>query len=406
LKISTPVLNEREATMNKKYVVMLILSVMLFLTASVCLAQGRQVIAVNNPLRVDPKEYLDKIKLPSGFKIEMYAENVEGARSMAWGAKGTLFVGTFRQGRNIPGKVYALIDRNRDFKADTVLTIAQGLNMPNGLAFRNGDLYVAEISRITKLENVEAQLFAPPQPQVINASFPTDTWHGWKFIRFGPDGKLYVPVGAPCNTCERQEGIFASITRMNPDGSGLEIYAKGIRNTVGFDWHPTTKELWFTENGRDEMGDDIPPEEVNHAPRAGLHFGFPYRYGKALIDTAFKTNMSAEQFQPAAIELPAHVAALGMRFYTGKSFPREYQQQIFIAEHGSWNRSVPDGYRISLVKLKKNRAVSYENFATGWLQNNQYWGRPVDVQVMLDGSLLVSDDFANCIYRISYSRRK
>jgi len=286
------------------------------------------------------------------------------------------------------------------------MTIAQGLNMPNGVAFRNGALYIAEISRVTKFDNIEAQLFAPPPPQVINAGFPSDTWHGWKFIRFGPDGKLYVPVGAPCNTCERQEEIFASITRMNPDGSGLEIYAKGIRNTVGFDWHPATKELWFTENGRDEMGDDIPPEELNHAPRAGLHFGFPYRYGKALIDTAFKTNMRPEQFQPAAIELPAHVAALGMRFYTGKSFPREYHQQIFIAEHGSWNRSVPDGYRVSLVKLRNNRAVSYEHFATGWLQNNQYWGRPVDVLVMPDGSLLVSDDFANCIYRISYSRQK
>jgi len=392
--------------MNKKYVVISILVSALFLISTACPAQGRQTTRVNNPLKINPKDYLDKIKLPSGFKIEMYAENVEGARSLALGAKGTLFVGTFRAGRNVPGKVYAIIDRNNDFKADTVMTIAKELNMPNGVAFHNGDLYVAEISRVTKFENIEEHLFASPQPQVINDRFPTDTWHGWKFIRFGPDGKLYVPVGAPCNTCERKEEIFASITRMNPDGSGLEIYAKGIRNSVGFDWHPVTKELWFTENGRDEMGDDIPPEELNHAPRPGLHFGFPYRYGKAIIDTAFKTTMRAEQFQPAAIELPAHVAALGMRFYTGAAFPREDLQQIFIAEHGSWNRSVPDGYRVSVVKLKNNRAIGYEHFATGWLQQNQYWGRPVDVLVMPDGSLLVSDDFANCIYRISYSRRK
>jgi len=390
--------------MKAKYMVIPALALALLLASANGQAQERQVVSVNNPMPVNPRDYLDKIKLPPGFKIEMYAENVEGARSMALGAKGTLFVGTRRRGRNIPGKVYAIIDKNNDFKADEVITIATELNVPNGVAFHKGDLYVAEISRVIKFENIENQLAAPPQPKVINDRFPTDTWHGWKFIRFGPDGKLYVPVGAPCNTCERKEDIFATITRMNADGAALEIFAKGIRNTVGFDWHPATKELWFTENGRDEMGDDIPPEELNHAPQPGLHFGFPYRYGKALIDTTFKTAMRADQFQPAAIELPAHVAALGMRFYTGNSFPQEYHQQIFIAEHGSWNRSVPDGYRVSLVKLRSNRAASYEHFAAGWLQQNQYWGRPVDVLVMPDGSLLVSDDFANCIYRIVYSR--
>ncbi len=392
--------------MEAKFILIAALSFALLPASVNGQAQERQVVSVNNPMQVNPKDYLDKIKLPPGFKIEMYAENVEGARSMALGAKGTLFVGTRRRGRTIPGKVYAIIDKNNDFKADEVITIARDLNVPNGVAFHKGDLYVAEISRVIKFENIESQLAAPPQPKVINDRFPTDPWHGWKFIRFGPDGKLYVPVGAPCNTCERKEDIFATITRMNSDGSELEIYATGIRNTVGFDWHPVTKELWFTENGRDEMGDDIPPEEVNHAPRPGLHFGFPYRYGKALIDTTFKTAMREDQLQPAAIELPAHVAALGMRFYSGTSFPKEYHQQIFIAEHGSWNRSVPDGYRVSLVKLQNNRAVSYEHFATGWLQQNQYWGRPVDVLVMPDGSLLVSDDFANCIYRIVYSRRK
>ncbi len=369
-------------------------------------AQAQQTVAVNNPMKVDPKNYLDHIKLPPGFKIMMYAENVEGARSMALGAKGTLFVGTFEQRGKAPGKVHAVIDRNNDFKGEQVITIAQDLNMPNGVAFHQGDLYVAEISRVLKFNNIEEQLATPPQPQVIYDRFPTDTWHGWKFIRFGPDGKLYVPVGAPCNTCERKEEVFSSITRMNPDGSGFEIFAKGMRNSVGFDWHPVTSELWFTDNGRDEMGDDVPPEELNHAPRPGLHFGFPYRYGKAVIDTTFKTTLREDQFQPAAIELPAHVAPLGMRFYTASAFPAEYHRQIFLAEHGSWNRSVPNGYRVSVVKLKDNRVVSYEHFATGWLQNNQYWGRPVDVQTLSDGSLLVSDDFANCIYRIVYSPQK
>jgi glucose/arabinose dehydrogenase len=239
---------------------------------------------------------------------------------------------------------------------------------------------------------------------VVNDKYPTNGWHGWKFIRFGPDGKLYVPVGAPCNTCERKEEIFASITRLNPDGSNLEIFAKGIRNTVGFDWHPETNELWFTENGRDEWGDDIPPEEINHAPKPGLHFGFPYRFGKSLVDTLHKTTLPAEAFAPAAIEMPAHTAPLGMRFYGGSLFPPEYRHRIFLAEHGSWNRSKPNGYRVSVVRLEGNRAVSYEPFATGWLMDEKYWGRPVDVLVMPDGALLVSDDFANCLYRISYEK--
>jgi glucose/arabinose dehydrogenase len=371
----------------------------LFSCEAFCQSQRRRPTVADNPMRVEVKAYLKRIHLPAGFKIDLFAENVEGARSMALGQKGTVFVGTRKT-----GKVYAILDKNNDHKADQILTIAGSLNNPNGVAFRNGDLYVAEINRILRFAKIEENLSRPPQPVIVNDSYPTNTWHGWKFIRFGPDGKLYVPVGAPCNTCEREEAIFASITRIDPDGTNLEIFARGIRNTVGFDWHPETKELWFTENGRDEMGDDIPPEELNHAPRPGLHFGFPYRYGKSLVDTAYKTTMPAEAFQPAAIEMPAHTAPLGMRFYTGNAFPQEYHHQIFLAEHGSWNRSKPDGYRVSLVRLKENLAVRYEHFATGWLINDKYWGRPVDVLVMPDGSLLVSDDFANCIYRISYEK--
>ncbi len=386
--------------MRGKKVVLVLFSCLLI--AIIVLAQKKKVIDVDNPLHVDVKEYVKKIHLPPGFQIDLFAENVECARSMTLGKNGTVFVGTRRVGDKVPGKVYAIVDQNKDGKADKVLTIAQGLNVPNGVAFYQGDLYVAEISRILRYPKIEESLNNPPKPIVVYDKYPKDTWHGWKFIRFGPDNKLYVPVGAPCNTCERKEDIFATITRINPDGSEFEIFAKGIRNTVGFDWHPVTKELWFTENGRDEMGDDIPPEELNYAPKPGLHFGFPYWFGKSLQDKFYKPAIALKDTQPAAIEMQAHTAPLGVRFYTGTSFPKEYQHQIFIAHHGSWNRSKLIGYKVSIVKLDANRAVSSDDFATGWLIDNKYWGRPVDVQVMPDGALLVSDDFANCIYRINY----
>lgn len=340
---------------------------------------------------------LGEINLPPGFAIEVYAPNVPGARSMALGAKGTLFVGTRGE-----GKVYALVDKgNRRIE---VLPIASGLNQPNGVAFRDGALYVAEVSRVLRFDNIEARLTNPPRPVVVNGSFPTETPHGWKFIRFGPDGRLYVPVGAPCNVCKSKDPRFATIMRMDPDGSKLEIFARGVRNTVGFDWHPLTSELWFTDNGRDWMGDDLPPDELNRAPVKGLHFGFPCWHGRNIADPEFGRGMKKGEFVPPEIELPAHVASLGMRFYTGNMFPAEYRNQIFIAEHGSWNRREPIGYRITLVRLKGHRAVSYQVFADGWLQSGNAWGRPVDLQVMPDGSLLVSDDKAGAIYRISYRK--
>jgi glucose/arabinose dehydrogenase len=331
----------------------------------------------------------------------VYAAGVANARSMALSPQGTLFVGN-RSGRN----VYAVVDRDKDHQADTVFTIASGLNMPNGMAFRDGALYVAEVNRILRYDNVESLLSNPPSPVVVNDKFPTDRHHGWKFIRFGPDGLLYVPVGAPCNVCDKSSANpqYASITRMKPDGSGLEVFASGVRNTVGFDWHPLTKELWFTDNGRDMMGDDIPPDELNHAARGGMHFGFPYCHGKNIADPEFGANSRCDEFTAPVQELGPHVAALGMRFYTGRMFPQEYQNQIFIAEHGSWNRSTPIGYRITVVRLEGNRSVKYEVFAEGWLQDRKAWGRPVDVLVMPDGALLVSDDHANAIYRISYER--
>jgi glucose/arabinose dehydrogenase len=341
--------------------------------------------------------YLKDITLPPGFSINIYADNVENARSLVLGDNGTLFVGT-----RSAGKVYAVLDRNRDAMADEVITIAHGLNMPNGVAFRKGSLYVAEVSRILRYDKIESRLKNPPKPVIVTDSFPKDTHHGWKFIRFGPDDKLYVPVGAPCNVCEPSNEIYASITRIDPDGSHPEIFAHGVRNTVGFDWRPKTGVLWFTDNGRDWMGDDIPPDELNRAPRKDMDFGFPYCHGGTIADPEFGSKRRCEEFVPPAMALGPHVAALGMRFYTGTMFPDQYRNQIFIAEHGSWNRTSPIGYRISLVRLSGNRAISYEVFAKGWLKNGRAWGRPVDVLVMPDGALLVSDDRAGVIYRISH----
>jgi len=359
--------------------------------------------AVNNPRPIPVAEGLQRIKLPPGFVIDLYADKVGGARSMALSPNGILYVGTFTEwGKKPSGKVYALRDKDGDGRAEEVRTIAEGLDHPNGVAWHEGGLYVAEISRILRFRDMDNNLDKPPEPEVVGAPFPKDFHHGWKFIRFSPDGRLYVPVGAPCNTCEPDDQ-HAGIWRMQPDGSGREVFARGIRNSVGFDWHPVTGELWFTDNGGDDLGDDIPPEELNRAPKAGLHFGYPWRYGKSLLDPSFKTTRPASDFTPAALEMPAHRAGLGIRFYTGRQFPARYHQQIFIAHHGSWNRAQPDGYRVSLATLKGNEVAGYEDFATGWLEGDHYWGRPVDVEVAPDGSLLVSDDFAGVIYRIRYT---
>ena len=338
---------------------------------------------------------LDKIKLPPGFRIGIYAD-VPGARSLTLGPPGVVFVGS-----RDAGAVYALVDEGGSGKA-SVITIACGLDSPNGVAYRDGALYVAEISRVLRYDNIIANLRQPPAPVVVNDSFPGERMHGWKFIAFGPDGKLYVPVGAPFNIGVSSDSRFATIMSMNPDGSQLEIYAQGIRNTVGFDWDPLTGDLWFTDNGRDWLGDNLPPDELNHAPGPGLHFGYPYYYGGNIPDPEFRDHPDPAAFTPPALPLQAHAAALGMRFYTGGMFPAEYRNQIFIAEHGSWNRTTPVGYRIMLVRLQDRQPVSYEVFAEGWLEGMLAWGRPVDVLVMPDGALLVSDDKADAVYRISY----
>ena len=337
---------------------------------------------------------LESITLPAGFAIELVAR-VENAREMALGAKGTLFVGSMQA-----GKVYAV--RLYPGAPAEVLTIATGLSLPVGVAVRGDALYVSAIDRVLRFDDIENRLTSPPKPVVVTDRLPKDRHHGWKFIAFGPDGKLYVPVGAPCNICEPEANRYANIMRMNPDGSGLETFARGIRNTVGFDWDPRTQELWFTDNGRDWLGDDSPPDELNHAPKAGMHFGFPYCHGATISDPEFGRRRPCADFTPPVQNLGPHVAALGMRFYTGTQFPEAYRNQILIAEHGSWNRSKKIGYRVSLVRVENGKGVAYEPFATGWLQGETPWGRPADVLVMPDGSLLVSDDYAGAIYRITY----
>jgi glucose/arabinose dehydrogenase len=336
---------------------------------------------------------LDKIKLPPGFAIELLAR-VPAAREMTLGKDGTLFVGS------LESKVYAV--SLKPGSAASIRTIASGLNRPVGVAFHDGALYVSSVNRIVRLDDIEHRLDHPPTPAVVTDKFPSDAQHGWKFIAFGPDGKLYVPVGAPCNICEPDADRYGIITRINPDGSGLEVYARGLRNSVGFDWDPRTRELWFTNNGRDYLGDDAPPDTLHHAPKPGLNFGYPYCHAGTIPDPEYGKKHACSEFAQPAQNLGPHVAPLGMRFYTGTQFPAAYRTQIFIAEHGSWNRTHKIGYRVTVVRLQDGRAVSYEPFATGWLQGETAWGRPADVLVAKDGSLYVSDDHAGAIYRISY----
>lgn len=355
------------------------------------------------PPQIPADPMLSLISLPEGFSISLYSNEVPGARSLALGTGGTLFVGTRSK------TVYALRDIDGDNYAETVHIVADNLNVPNGVVFRDGNLYVAEISRILRYDKIESRLSSPPDPVVIIDTLPRDTHHGWKFIRFGPDGKLYVPVGAPCNICKRDDERYAAVLRVGPDGSNLEVFAHGVRNTVGFDWHPESDVLWFTDNGRDNISsdprinDNSPPDELNRAGEAGLHFGFPYCHGVDVQDPQFGPERNCGEFTPPQWELPAHVAALGMRFYTGSMFPAFWKNVIFIAEHGSWNRSVPIGYRVTSVRLDESgNAISYGVFAQGWLGNDGIaWGRPVDVLIAADGALLVSDDRRGAIYRIS-----
>lgn len=337
---------------------------------------------------------LADITLPQGFEIEIWSDEVPNARSLALGSAGTVFVATRRDGR-----VFALRPRSND--SPERITVARGLKMPNGVAYYDGDLYVAELRRIHRFEDIESALPGVPEPITIVDDLPSERHHGWRYIGIGPDARLYVSIGAPCNVCDRRG--FGEIIRMNLDGRKREVVASGVRNSVGLTWHPESAELWFTDNGRDMLGDDVPPDELNNAPRDGLHFGFPYCHAGDISDPEFGPRRSCSEFAAPAQKLGPHVASLGLRFYDGAMFPAEYRGQLFIAEHGSWNRSRKIGYRVSLVRMVNGRASGYETFAEGWLQDEQVSGRPVDLLFLPDGSMLLSDDQNGIIYRISYS---
>ncbi len=356
------------------------------------------------PLQIDdldPNSPLNSIRMPPGFNIRIYADNIANARGMALSPGGTLFVGSRRE-----GKVYALQNLDGDHKAEKMYTVDTDLRMPSGVAFREGALFVGAVNQILRYDNIESNLENPPEPVIVLDNLPSERHHGWKYLGFGPDGRLYVPVGAPCNICNKEEEDqrYASILSMNPDGSDIQVFASGVRNTVGFDWHPLTNELWFTDNGRDLMGNEIPPDELNHAPTSGLHFGYPFHHATNVTDPEFGDQRAKETTVSPVQDLGPHVAAIGMAFYEGSMFPEEYRNQIFIAEHGSWNRDSKIGYRITLVRLdENNKSLGYEVFAKGWLQGEEQWGRPSDVLVVPDGALLVSDDQAGIVYRISYN---
>jgi glucose/arabinose dehydrogenase len=366
---------------------MFILKVILLLMPSLAFAQSDS-----------PKDVVNQLKLPPGFTVSIFADNLPNARSMALGDNGVIFVGTGAE-----GVVYAVQDSNKDGLADKRYVIASQLYMPNGVAYKDDTLYVAEVNRIIRFEHISQQLVHPPKPVVVYDQFPSEQHHGWKYLRFGPDSKLYTSVGAPCNICVPDKAIYSSLVRLNTDGSGFELLARGIRSSVGYDWQPDTGALFFTDNGRDYLGDDLPPDELNQWTTVGEHFGFPYCHGGDTPDPEFSADKKCRQFTPPVWKFKAHIAPLGLRFYRGKQFPAEYQHQLFVAQHGSWNRSEPQGYRVALVKFKQGKPISEQIFVDGWLtKNNEVLGRPVDILEMPDGSLLISDDKLGVIYKVEY----
>ena len=348
---------------------------------------------------------LDRLRVPPGFQIELLTDAVPGARAMALGryadGKGVVYVGSMGA-----GKVYAVeLDQG---KARRVHTLATGLVLPAGVAYRNGQLFVSAVSRIVRFDAIDDRLANPPAPALVTDKLPSESHHGAKFIGLGPDDWLYVAVGVPCNVCE-PSAAHGVIQRMKPDGSGVEVVARGVRNSVGFDWSPLDRALWFSDNGRDLLGDDVPSDELNRVQQSGQHFGFPYCHQGDVADPQFGEKRRCSEFVAPAAKLGAHVAALGLRFYSGSQFPAEYRNNIFVAEHGSWNRSAKSGYRVVRVVLDaQGRVVRDEPFMQGFLQvdaggRESVLGRPADVLPLPDGSLLVSDDLGGAIYRVRYA---
>jgi glucose/arabinose dehydrogenase len=344
------------------------------------------------------QDIIKQLHIPSGFSLSVFADNLPNARSLALGDNGTVFVGT-----GTKGAVYAVQDSNGDGVADRRFVIANGLYMPNGVAYKDNSLYVAEVNRIIRFDHITQLLATPPKPIIVYDQFPSEQHHGWKYLRFGPDNKLYTSVGAPCNVCEPEKNIHSSLVRLNADGSGFEILAKGIRSSVGLDWQPETQALFFTDNGRDYLGDDLPPDELNQWTTTGEHFGFPYCHGGYIADPEFAADKKCSQFTAPVWKFKAHMAPLGLRFYQGNQFPAEFKNQLFVAEHGSWNRSGPQGYRVALIRFNQGKPVSEQVFIDGWLtKEGKVLGRPVDILELPGGSLLISDDSRGVIYNIDY----
>ena len=342
---------------------------------------------------------VEDLKIPQNFHIDIYQADIENPRQMAYGKTGILYVGSRRA-----GNVYAVVDKDGDFQGDEVYVVAEGLRLPSGISYYKGNLYVAAVNRVLMYENIDKKYNQKIQPKIITDALPRDTHHGWKYIKFSPQGKLFVPIGAPCNVCRKENPLYASIIELDVKSGKHEIYAQGIRNSVGFAWSPQ-KQLWFTDNGRDWLGDDLPPDELNFVLYPKQHFGFPFVYGDNQPDPQFGRFIN-QKYSPPAHNFPAHVAPLGMTFYTGDSFPKKYHNQVFVAEHGSWNRSEKVGYKVSLVSLENNKVISYSDFVSGWLKNGEVYGRPADILQLPDGSLLISDDYGNIIYRLYYTQQQ
>ena len=340
---------------------------------------------------------LANFKLPPGFSIAVFSDQVPAARSMVVSPSGIVYVGS-----RTAGKVYALVSTRHDYVIDKVVTLAEGLDAPIGVAYLNGSLYVSEISRLIRFDDIDNTFDKSPKFQAVNTGLPADKWHGEKIVKVGPEGKLYIPVGAPCNSCNKENDLHSKIYRMNPDGSQREEVARGVRNSVGFAWHPTTRNLWFTDNGRDMLGDNLPSDKLNTVTATGMHFGFPYCQGGVVADPEFAAGHKCSEFTEPMAKLGPHVASLGLAFYTGDQFPAQYKNQLFIAEHGSWNRAQKIGYRVALITLADSKVASDTVFIDGFLQNGEVVGRPVDIAFLADGSMLVSDDHRGRVYRVTY----
>lgn len=354
---------------------------------------------------------LDKLIVPDGFTLSLLTDEVPDARQLALSPQGILYVGSFKS-----GKLYAVLPASKSQKASLEKTlkravkskvriIAENLLMPSGLSFIGDDLYVGAVNKIIKFSDIDTQLKQSsklPNSSIVSSALPDKTHHGWKYLSTGPDGNLYIPIGAPCNICLSENPLFASIQKMNPETGVMTAYAQGVRNSVGLAWHPVTGNLWFSDNGRDMLGDDVPPDEINELSQAGSHFGYPYVHAGDIPDPEFGAHKNPQNFIPPVYKVQAHSATLGLSFNTAKKFPHKYHNALFIAEHGSWNRSSKVGYQVSVLRWEGEQAI-YEVFISGWLDKEDNWGRPNDVLFTAEGDLLISDDKAGAIYKLSYT---